>query len=262
MCTVKTFVHLVAFDLDDTLAPSKSAVDHRMMALLLALLNLTEVCVISGGNIGQFRAQLLDGMHEATGEQLSRLHLMPTCGTQYYRYLEGEWSQVYAENLSDEEKNWAREAVEKSARQLGYWEEKTWGPILEDRGSQITFSALGQSAPVEAKAAWDIKGTKKLALREAVQELVPDLEVRAGGSTSIDITRKGVDKAYGITKLAEHTGIRLEQMLFVGDRLDENGNDYPVKALGVECIAVKNWEDTALCVQKLISDWGTPALKS
>jgi hypothetical protein len=29
--------------------------------------------------------------------------------------------------------------------------EKTWGEQIEDRGSQITFSALGQSAPIDAK---------------------------------------------------------------------------------------------------------------
>jgi phosphomannomutase len=38
----------------------------------------------------------------------------------------------------------------------------------------------------------------------------------------------------------------------VGDRLDEGGNDYPVKALGVECIAVEGWEDTAAHLDALI----------
>jgi len=81
---------------------------------------------------------------------------------------------------------------------------------------------------------------------------IPDLEVRSGGSTSVDITRKGIDKAYGMKKLAELTGIPLDDMLFVGDRLDENGNDYPVKALGVRCEAVADWEDTARFIETLI----------
>ena len=66
-------------------------------------------------------------------------------------------------------------------RELGLWEENPWGNIIEDRGSQITFSALGQEAPLDAKRAWDPDGTKKAALRDAVQPDVPELDVRGGG---------------------------------------------------------------------------------
>jgi phosphomannomutase len=243
---------LVAFDLDDTLAPSKTAVDPRMASLLVDLLDRVEVCIISGGQYGQFTAQVIDNLTGATDAALGRLHLMPTCGTQYYRYEAGAWKQVYAQNLTDDEKQRALAAVESEARRLGYWETETWGPILEDRGSQITFSALGQGAPVEVKTAWDVDGVKKNTLREAAQALLPDLEVRSGGSTSVDITRRGIDKAYGMTRLAELTGIPLDDMLFVGDRLDENGNDYPVKVLGVECHAVEGWHDTAAFLDGLI----------
>jgi len=135
--------------------------------------------------------------------------------------------------------------VEAEARRLGLWEERTWGAILENRGSQITFSALGQEAPLNAKKAWDPTGEKKGRLRDAVAVRLPEFEVRSGGSTSVDITLKGVDKAYGMVRLAEQTGIPFDAMLFVGDRLDTGGNDYPVKALGVPCRAVTGWEDTA-----------------
>jgi len=243
---------LVAFDLDDTLAASKSPIDPRMAALMVRLLGVVEVCVISGGQIAQFHMQLIDNLETASEDILSRLHLMPTCGTQYYRHADGDWNQVYAEYLTDDQKTRALAAVEATAKDLGYWESDTWGPILEDRGSQITFSALGQTAPVVAKTAWDPTGEKKNSLREAVQGLLPDLEVRSGGSTSVDITRQGIDKAYGMIKLAALTGVPLDDMLFVGDRLDENGNDYPVKVLGVECVAVDGWEDTAAFLETLI----------
>ena len=83
---------------------------------------------------------------------------------------------------------------------------------------------------------------------------MPDLEVRSGGSTSVDITHRGIDKAYGMRKLAEQTGIPLDDMLFVGDRLDPDGNDYPVKALGVACHAVTGWEDTVDFLERLLAD--------
>ncbi|MET1042753.1 MAG: HAD-IIB family hydrolase [Microbacteriaceae bacterium] len=243
---------LIAFDLDDTLAPSKSPLPPAVAELLVRLLDVAEVCVISGGQFGQFKSQVIDSLPHASTESLNRLHLMPTCGTQYFRFEESDWTQIYAQNLTEDEKARALDAVETSARELGFWESKTWGPILEDRGSQITFSALGQAAPVAAKVAWDPTGAKKNALRETVAAQLPDLEVRSGGSTSVDITRKGIDKAYGMTRLAELTGITLDAMLFVGDRLDEGGNDYPVKALGVPCHAVTGWEDTVEFLQALI----------
>jgi HAD superfamily hydrolase (TIGR01484 family) len=247
-----TLPRLVAFDLDDTLAASKSPIDPRMAELMVRLLGVVEVCVISGGQIGQFHMQLIDNLADVDDATLSRLHLMPTCGTQYYLHKDGGWTQIYAEYLTDDQKLRALAAVEQTARGLGYWESDTWGPILEDRGSQITFSALGQAAPVSSKVAWDPTGSKKNTLREAVQALLPDLEVRSGGSTSVDITRQGIDKAYGMRKLAQLTGVPLDDMLFVGDRLDEDGNDYPVKALGVECFAVEGWEDTAAFLEALI----------
>ena len=246
-------VRLIAFDLDDTLAPSKSPVDPRMAELLVRLLDVVEVCVISGGQFGQFQSQLVDNLPLDHPEALARMHLMPTCGTQYYRFRGDEWQQQYAENLTDEQKAAALAAVESEARRLGYWESDTWGPILEDRGSQITFSALGQAAPVDAKKAWDPTGEKKNALRAAVQEHLPDLEVRSGGSTSVDITRRGIDKAYGMSKLAELTGVPFEQMLFVGDRLDPDGNDFPVVALGIPTRAVEGWEDTAAVIEEFLA---------
>ncbi|MFT4123308.1 MAG: HAD-IIB family hydrolase [Microbacteriaceae bacterium] len=243
---------LIAFDLDDTLAPSKSTMDASMVPVFAGLLQRYEVCVISGGQIGQFQEQFLASLGDVPAAALERLHLMPTCGTQYYRHREGEWARVYAEELDDDERERALAALKSSALALGLWESDTWGPALEDRGSQITYSALGQQAPLEAKKAWDPAGAKKSALRARVQQALPDLEVRSGGSTSIDVTRKGIDKAYGMTRLAALTGIPLTQMLFVGDRLDPEGNDYPVVALGVPTRAVEGWQDTRSVIVELL----------
>lgn len=247
-----TSPRLVAFDLDDTLAPSKTAIDPRMGDLLLRLAERVEVAIISGGQLQQFQTQVVERLPETDAATLDRLHLMPTCGTQYYRLSGDGIETVYALSLTDDEKHRALTAVEEEAKRLGLWAEPTWGPILEDRGSQITFSALGQSAPLDAKTAWDPTGEKKNALRDAVAARIPDLEVRSGGSTSVDITHRGIDKAYGMRKLSEQTGIPLEDMLFVGDRLDEHGNDYPVLAMGVTCHAVEGWEDTAAYLDELI----------
>ncbi len=250
---MSTFPRLIAFDLDDTLAPSKAPIDARVARALVDLGAFMDVCIISGGQFAQFRRQVLGNLPETSERRLARFHLMPTCGTQYYRREDGDWGQVYAENLTDDEKRRARSSVEEAARALGLWEAQPWGPILEDRGSQVTFSALGQDAPVAAKTAWDPTSEKKRVLRDAVARGVPDLEVRSGGSTSIDITRKGVDKAYGMKRLSSITAIPLSEMLFVGDRLDVDGNDYPVKLLGVPCRNVSGWHDTIAFLDEFLA---------
>ena len=243
---------LVAFDLDDTLAPSKSAIDPRIGELLLRLAERVDVAIISGGRLEQFTAQVMDRLPAADAATLARFHLLPACGTQYYRVEGGATSTVYARGLDPRQRRRAIDVLEEEARRLGLWEAEPWGEIVEDRGSQVTFSALGQSAPVDAKAAWDPTGERKNTLRAAVADRLPELEVRSGGSTSIDITERGIDKAYGMRRLAEQADIPLSDMLFVGDRLDPGGNDYPVLALGVTCQAVTGWQDTARFLDELI----------
>ncbi len=247
---------LVAFDLDDTLAPSKGTIDPQIAALLGELLRSVEVAIISGGNEAQFRSQVVAQLAGADPEALARLHLLPTCGTRYLRHDGTDFVAVYAHDLSDNEKTAALAALreEGAPRTVGGG---ALGEILEDRGSQITFSALGQQAPRDAKHAWDPTGSKRGALRDAVAARLPGLEVRSGGSTSIDITRAGIDKAFGMRQLATHTGIDLTAMLFYGDRLDEGGNDYPVLALGVPSVAVEGWEDTAARLQELLPTLST-----
>lgn len=244
----------VVFDLDDTLAPSKSAMDPRMSTALVALLERVPVAIISGGRFEQFEAQALAHLH-GNEAALSRLHLMPTCGTRYYTRENGDWMLQYAEDLTDDEKQRTIAVLEEGARSLGFWAPGEWGALIEDRGSQITYSALGQLAPVAAKTAWDPDGSKKRALWAYASPRLPDLEVRGGGSTSIDVTRKGIDKSYGIAKLIEALGVRKDELLFIGDRLDETGNDYPVYAYGVTSVPVEDWRETVAYVEAFIEWW-------
>jgi phosphomannomutase len=244
---------MIAFDLDGTLAVTKSPICDSMARLLSELMKLYEVCVISGGAFEQFKVQLIERL-DANSEQLSRLHIMPTSGTKYFRFDANrrEWVTQYSEDLTPETRNRIVEVLTDGAKTLGYWEEKPWGPIIEDRGSQITFSALGQEAPPESKYAWDPDGTKKRSLRDLAAQRLPDLEVHVGGTTSVDVTNTGIDKAYGMSRLMAAVGLTAEEILFFGDQLTEGGNDYPVKSLGIDTISVGSWEDTALAIRAVI----------
>lgn len=246
---------VIAFDLDDTLAVTKSPISDRMGELLVEILENYDICVISGGKFEQFKIQVVDRL-EAPAHLLNKMHLMPTCGTRYYRYdeLEDKWALQYAEDLTADEKKQIVEALETSAKEVGLWEEKPYGEIIEDRGSQVTYSALGQQAPAEKKYEWAEKNAEaKQKLRTLVAEKLPNLEVRLGGTTSVDVTRIGIDKAYGMEKLTQALEIGKEDILFIGDKLQEGGNDYPVKAMGIDTIEVDGWEDTALVLEGILA---------
>lgn len=248
---------VIAFDLDDTLAITKSAISDKMAVLLAQLLETHEICVISGGNFEQFEKQVIDNI-KAPHHLLTKLHMMPTCGTRYYRFddIDLEWRKIYAENIPEHDKKRIIDVLTRAAKQAGYWEKTPNGDIVEDRESQITFSACGQQASPERKYAWDPDMKKRNVIRDIMITELDDYEIRIGGSTSIDITKPGIDKAYGMEKLMATLEIGKDDILFIGDKLEEGGNDYPVKAMGIDTIAVKRWEDTALVVEAIIKTAG------
>lgn len=140
---------LIVFDLDGTLAESKWSIDPEMTALLHDLLGIVKVAVISGGDWLQFEKQLLSNLpHDNSLENLS---LLPTCGTKFYKYI-GDWEKIYSEDFTGEEKKKINDSLKKVIGEVGFKVEKVWGEVIEDRGSQITFSALGQHAPLDENA--------------------------------------------------------------------------------------------------------------
>ena len=246
---------ILAFDSDDTIVVSKMAATERMAALLAEAMRYYDICIISGTGFDEtIYPNTVRQIEQIDGVDLSRLHIMPTCGTRYYRYHDGEWKLQYQEDLTEEQKQRIFAAIETSAKQLDMWVANPAGEIIEDRLSQVTYSALGQQATAADKYAWaEANVEKRRQLNEAVKALLPEFEVRTAGTTSLDITKPGVDKAYGMQKLLEATGCTKEEVLFFGDKLEEGGNDFPVKHMGIECIAVDRWEDTAYALEGIIA---------
>lgn len=241
---------IVIFDLDGTLAESKSPLEKRMGLALKNLLKRFKVAIISGGAWPQFESQVLSRV-KLTSAEKSNLFLLPTSGTSYYKFLNGSWCKVYSEDLTHDEAARIEDAFFRLLNdpKLSF-PTKVWGERLENRGTQVTFSVMGQMAPCEEKKAWDPTFTKRLAMIEKLSPLLPDFEIRTGGSTSIDVTRKGIDKSYGIKNLQKQLGFDLNEMLFVGDALFPGGNDRAVQDMGVECIST----DGPTFTLKIIND--------
>ncbi|KQN24288.1 MULTISPECIES: HAD-IIB family hydrolase [unclassified Sphingomonas] len=241
---------LVAFDLDGTLAESKQPLQEPMGEALANLLDVAHVAVISGGDWPQFEKQVASRLPERADR--TKLWLMPTTGTKLYRF-DGEWRAVYAELFEDDEKQKILTAFDESLEATGFVPEQTWGERIEDRGSQITFSALGQEAPIDAKHSWDPDFAKRKVIQADLRQRLPGLSINMGGATSIDITREGVDKAYGLKKLNEASGIALDKMMFIGDAIFPGGNDYPAEQLGLDVVKVRNVDGTLAAIAGIVA---------
>jgi HAD superfamily hydrolase (TIGR01484 family) len=251
---------LIVFDLDGTLAESKASLDGDMSRLLHDLLGIVKVAVISGGDWPQFEKQVLS--HLPHDESLANLSILPTCGTKFFRYA-GDWKKLYSEDFTPDEKAKIVAALKKAVAEAGFKAEKLWGEAIEDRGSQITFSALGQQAPLEEKKKWDPDFAKRKKIKAIVDTLIPEFSVRLGGATSVDVTKPGIDKAYGVRKLRDVLGISLTEMIYIGDALFAGGNDYPAEQAGVVSIPVEGPNETKRVVEAIIaclSDRGQEAL--
>jgi HAD superfamily hydrolase (TIGR01484 family) len=240
---------LIVYDLDGTLAESKLPIGSDMAAILGTLLEVALVAVISGGDWPQFEKQVLAELPQDAA--LNHLSILPTSGTKFYRY-EGEWKKLYSEDFSDAEKKKIIDSLNKAIESAGFRAEKTWGDTIEDRGSQITYSALGQQAPIEEKQTWDPDFGKRKKINKILDTLIPEFSVRLGGSTSVDITKPGIDKAYGIHKLRDVLKINLDEMIFMGDALFPGGNDYPAEQAGVESIRVRDPQETRRVTEAVI----------
>jgi len=242
---------LIVFDLDGTLAESKSSLDAEMSTLLHGLLGIVKVAVISGGDWPQFDKQVLSKLpHD---ECLENLSLLPTCGTKFYKYTSGDWEKIYSEDFTDAEKKKIIGSLMKALDETGYNEKKVWGEVIEDRGSQITYSALGQQAPLDEKKKWDADFAKRKKIKAILDNLIPEFSVRLGGTTSVDVTKPGIDKAYGIRKLKDNLGIEIPDMIFVGDAIFPGGNDYPAKEAGVLSIKVRDPNESKRVIEAIVA---------
>jgi hypothetical protein len=144
----------------------------------MTLLSIVKVAVISGGDWPQFEKQLLSNLpHD---ERLANLSLLPTCGTKFYRYDSAAWKRIYSEDLTPEERDKILNSLKKAI--VDFKTDKVWGEQIEDRGSQITFSALGQQAPSARKDKWDTDFSKRKKFKAILDTLIPEFSVLIGVS--------------------------------------------------------------------------------
>lgn len=272
------------FDLDDTLSESKSNLKESMANLLLRILlsgKGWQIGIISGCSHEQMMYQFLNPLKSYffknfadvshINEVLPFLYLMPASGSQLYHYDSSfsDWRCAYKESLALRDKVNIYNCFYESCNAVGVLPaEEPYGEIAEDRDSQITFSFLGQQAPLDVKKSWDSDGQKRLRVATRMSEIFRQKEMSdtytmtVGGSSSIDVTLAGRDKSYGMSKFLDWRGnihspkrpASKEEVIFVADAIFPGGNDYSVKEMGIYCVLVKSPEQTERFLKYVLGD--------
>ena len=241
------------FDLDQTIATSKQPITVRMAEMITQLLTRSRVTIASGGKFEQLRKQVADQLPAKA--QLEKLYFLPTSGAALYYYRGGEWCVVYEKRLTDDEVVHITQAIKLALKSTRVISPNTphYDMQIEFRGTEVSFSALGQKAPLEQKRLWDPTRKKREILRVSLVSLLSEYEVHIGGMTTIDITQKGIDKAYGIEKLSEFLSIPMTHMLYIGDELQNGGNDEAVLRTQVHTHEVTDPNDTYRFITELLT---------
>jgi HAD superfamily hydrolase (TIGR01484 family) len=244
-------IKAIVCDLDGTLAPSKSSLKPDMAEVLVKILAKYKMAVVTGGSYEQFNKQFISNLPNT--ELLSNLYLFPTNGSACYVYdTSNYFKKLYSEELTKDEKEEIFSALNKTIQESNFDLSNPFGEIIEDRGSQISFSGRGQLAPLEIKEKWDPDQSKRKILVNILKKYIPNFEIRIGGATTIDITRSGINKAYAINKILEIMNLNKDELMFIGDALYDGGNDSVVIETGVQCKSVKDPEDTKNILLELL----------
>ena len=221
---------LFIFDLDNTLTKSKEPIDDEMALMIAKLLEMHKMALVSGSTFKQIKIQFLSRIPPNTC--LSNLFLIPQSGSTLLAFVNNKWKVLYNKKLAPGDKRLIRKAFGKNSNRL------------EDKDGEMTFSALGKHAPLIKKKKWDPKDTKRNILVHDLLPKLPGFEVKIGGTTSIDVTKQGINKGYGVRKLLNFLSIPKANAVFFGDALFPGGNDYSVLMAGIKSVKVKNPQDT------------------
>ena len=81
---------------------------------------------------------------------------------------------------------------------------------------------------------------------------MPDFTITIAGLTSIDVTKRGVDKMYGIEHLLKQLHYTHRDVVYIGDALYKHGNDAVVKRLKITTVQVRDPNETKRVIKQLL----------
>ena len=210
-----------------------------MLERLRRLLEHVPVAIITGASFQRMHEQFLTSFE--THPNISQLYIFPTSSAQAYIYAAGIWELLYDLAITEADREHIKKGIADAVSRIDALKDVPhFGEQIIDKGSQIAYTPVGVEAPKELKDSWDLDGSKRLTLLSLLKD-------------KIDITRKNVNKAYGVRWLSERLSIPIGEMFYVGDAFSETGNDTVVIPTGVEWRAVSGPAETKRILDELIA---------
>jgi HAD superfamily hydrolase (TIGR01484 family) len=231
---MKTYKHLF-FDMDKTIAPARQPILPDMYSLLSS--REEDIVIVSGQS------------NDKIAWQSNNLHAIKL-GQNGNHAQDYDDTELWNDSLTEGERAEILTHIEALTALLPEPPNPDWSPI-EDRGAQITFSPVGNTAPVGVKMAYDPDRKKRDDLMERIPFNSKTLTVKIGGSTSLDYFRADKNKGTNVQRLVDLKSWQNDECIYFGDGLFPGGNDEAVIGV-IETVPVTDHLETFKILQKML----------
>ena len=240
------------FDIDGTLTPSRQRMTEEFAKFFDGWSNKNTYYLVTGSDFGKMEEQVpLAYLERADG-------LFTCCGNQFWK--EGstqqwptDWKLIYENKFkpSDDLLKYLEDTLDESDYPVKA------GIHIEDRGSMVNFSIVGIRCTLQERKDY-FELDKEIGERQKIAKFIRDnwrdLDAVIGGQISIDIYPKGKDKSQILEHIEKNHS--KGEIIFIGDRIEGGGNDYPLAALMDNIVNcdwhhTSGWEETKKLLEKL-----------
>lgn len=239
----------VIFDMDGTLTESFVPPAQSVLDDLVKLAHRIPIAIMSGASFERIQRDVLERMH---GSETTRLYVFSDGGAQSHMWQSGAWRERYNYALASQDRQIITDAIKEAAAECDLFAGEHDTSRILDRETSVAWTAVKGNATPHEKREWDKNGEKLPKLLAAIRKRLPDFEVVIGGKVTIDVTRKGITKAFGVEWLAKDLSLEPKNMLFIGDGFMEGGNDAIVIPTGIDTTETSGPEETLEIIEGLL----------
>lgn len=196
---------LIVMDMDGTLSESRKEIDPEMKQLLHKLSRHYKIAIFSGADTQRIKNQI-------NVDFIDTIYIGSYSSA---KIIKGE-EILFNKQLSSEQQDFINNVKIPFP-----------GHYLDVNDYQATIYLVNpHTATEEERNSIDPKLKVRTFLVNKIKPYLNEYDVRIGGKTSIDISQKDTCKKTGIDFLCKHLNLETEEILFIGDRCFEGGNDY------------------------------------
>ena len=241
---MKKKINIIVFDMDGTLVESRlDNVSEEVKDYLRKLKDLGyKLIILSSGNVNRLYSQIRD----------VDLTLLGNFGSERAEIKNGQLvlHKKPKKNLTLPDEEIAKR-IEKFRQLTGFTEYK--GDSFVKKLDHIIISLIGSDAPRAERVKFDPNCKIRKKHIKTLQNLFPDYVIDFGGLTSYNILPKDCNKYINLTHYLVDNHLDRNRLIFFGDQtVSKYGNDYVLKANGINCVQVNNYNNICKLVDKYV----------